>query len=93
MRSVIVKSSSTSTGGNVLQGTDILINDGYPVALIGMQASCPVCKKGIGDIVAKGPHQQFVNGTAIALEGDIVACGCPEGSNVVLPLTRLTQVK
>ncbi|HDQ0224164.1 TPA: PAAR domain-containing protein [Escherichia coli] len=93
MRAVIVKSSPTSTGGKVLLGIDIVTNDGNPVALIGMQASCPACKKGIGDIVAKGPHQQFINGIAIALEEDVVACDCPEGSNIVLPLTKLTQIK
>ncbi len=93
MRAIIVKSAPTSTGGKVLQGVNTVNNDGNPVALIGMQASCPVCKKGIGDIVAKGPHQQFINGTAVALEGDNVACGCPEGSNVLLPLTTLTQIK
>lgn len=42
MRAVIVKSSPTSTGGKVLLGIDIVTNDGNPVALIGMQASCPV---------------------------------------------------
>lgn len=93
MRAIIVKASPTSTGGKVLQGLEHVKNDRNPVALVGMQASCPKCKKGIGKIVAKGLHQQFIDGTEIALEGDIVACGCPEGRNMVLPLTTLTQVK
>ncbi|MFV2394867.1 PAAR domain-containing protein [Escherichia coli] len=54
MRAVIVKSSPTSTGGKVLLGIDIVTNDGNPVALIGMQASCPACKKVSVILLPKG---------------------------------------
>lgn len=93
MRKAIVKSSPTSTGGKVLEGVDTITIDGFGTTLIGMHASCPVCLKRVGNIVAKGPHQQFIMGIPIALEGDVVACGCPEGANVLMPLTKRVEVK
>ncbi|MBU9847838.1 hypothetical protein J1784_22835 [Rahnella sp. FRB 231] len=56
--------------------------DGFPTTLIGMR-----------NIIPKGPHQQLINGVPIVLEGDVVACGCPEGANVVMPLTARVTVK
>lgn len=93
MRKVIVKTSPTSTGGKVLDGLPTMTIDGFPTTLIGMRASCPACLKGMGNIIPKGPHQQLINGVPIALEGDVVACGCPEGANVVIPLTATVTVK
>lgn len=93
MRKIIVITSPTSTGGKVLEGVDTITIDGFGTTLIGMQASCPACLKRVGNIVAKGPHQQFIKGIPIALEGDIVACGCPEGANVLMPLTPRVEVK
>lgn len=85
MRPIICQNDKTSTGGKVLQGSPTMKINGKPVALVGMQATCNACKKGIGTLVSAGPCLGKVDGVYVILAGDYVACGCPPFSNVVMP--------
>lgn len=77
--------SKTSTGGVVIEGNPGLVFDGLVASSIGHKATCPACKKGIGPIVAVGPRTVMLPGGPAARAGDYVACGCPPGSNTLLP--------
>ncbi|QLL15944.1 PAAR domain-containing protein [Pseudomonas chlororaphis] len=84
-RKMIGIGSLTSTGGQVLEGnTGISIDSAIDTSSIGHIASCPVCSKGQGPIVAVGPRTVTLPAGPIALEGDYVACGCPPGANTVI---------
>ncbi|WP_104040369.1 PAAR domain-containing protein [Vibrio hyugaensis] len=83
-RSVITKGCKTTTGGMVLSGVSNLPLFHSPITQIGTQATCPACKKGIGTIEPVEPVPFTVDHVQAALEGDIVACGCPKGSNTVI---------
>jgi uncharacterized Zn-binding protein involved in type VI secretion len=93
MRPIICLSDKTSTGGKVLQGSPLMKIKGKPVALVGMQATCNACKKGIGTLVAAGPRLGKVNNIDIVLAGDYVACGCPPFSNIVIPSQQIGTIE
>lgn len=84
-RAVSVIGDITSLGG-IVEDTDNIIAHfmGKNVANIGDSATCPVCKKARGKIIQIGERQVQIEGKQIAVENDIVACGCPFGSHVIL---------
>ncbi len=76
--------SKTSTGGVVIEGNDGVLFDGLIASSIGHKATCPACKKGVGEIVAVGERTIYLPAGPAARAGDYVACGCPPGSNTLL---------
>lgn len=48
-------------------------------------ATCPACKKGIGEIVAVGPRTIYLPAGPAARSGDYIACGCKPGANKLIP--------
>lgn len=58
--------------------------DGLVASSVGHKATCPACKKGIGNIVAVGPRTAFLPAGPAARAGDYVACGCPPGANTLV---------
>ncbi|KAA0696517.1 PAAR domain-containing protein [Halopseudomonas laoshanensis] len=76
--------SKTSTGGAVIEGNSGLMFDGLVASSVGHKATCPACKKGIGEIVAVGKRTVTLPAGLAARAGDYVACGCPPGSNTLL---------
>ncbi|AGH81607.1 hypothetical protein PCNPT3_08345 [Psychromonas sp. CNPT3] len=80
----IRKGDKTTTGGVVLEGSSGMSILGSGSTTVGMIASCPVCKIGKGAIVAVQTSNIIINGAQSALDGDIVSCGCPYGSNKVI---------
>ncbi|MGK7246958.1 PAAR domain-containing protein [Buttiauxella agrestis] len=57
-----------NNGRKILEGVPTITIAGLPVALIGMKASCQVCK-GVGAITPLGPHLQTFNDIPVALRG------------------------
>lgn len=76
--------SKTSTGGVVIEGNSALKFDGLVASSIGHKATCPACKKGIGEIVAVGSRAISLPAGPAARAGDYIACGCPAGSNTLI---------
>lgn len=76
--------SKTSTGGEVIEGNQGVVFDGLVASSVGHKATCPACKKGIGEIVAVGGRTVALPAGPAARAGDYVACGCPPGSNTLL---------
>lgn len=77
--------SRTSTGGVVIEGNASILFDGLIASSVGQKATCPACKTGVGPIVAVGGREVLLPAGPAARAGDYVACGCPTGSNVLLP--------
>lgn len=70
------KGNKTTAGGDVMEGDDSFIHDGRPIAFDGAKVYCPACNS-TGVVRTIPPHHPFmVNGTQIALEGDLCACMC-----------------
>ncbi|WGW00121.1 PAAR domain-containing protein [Vibrio sp. YMD68] len=83
-RGLIHKGDKTTTGGVVTSGVGNVMFIGEGVTQTGMTATCPSCKKGQGEITPLKPIPVIVDGVQAALHGDIVACGCPYGSNTLI---------
>lgn len=78
--------SKTSTGGEVTEGNSSVIFDGMVASSIGHMATCKACSKGSGPIVGVGKRDCILPAGPAARAGDYVACGCPPGANVLLPM-------
>lgn len=76
----------TSTGGVIIEGATTVFIDGVNVALIGNNATCPCCKKGIGVIRKTSIHKINVDNQTAALANDVIECGCPLGAHKILPV-------
>ena len=76
--------SQTSTGGVVIEGNNGVLFDGLVASSIGHKATCPACKKGVGEIVAVGTRTVTLPAGLAARAGDYIACGCKPGSNVLV---------
>lgn len=79
MRKIVVVGDKTTTNGVILpnvNSTFSLGDAGHKAALIGGQATCLACKS--EGVIAKagGPRRMNFMGE-VALEDDIVICGCP----------------
>ncbi|MEM4988852.1 PAAR domain-containing protein [Collimonas sp. H4R21] len=88
MRKIVVVGDKTTTSGVILPNANstFSVGDaGHKVALIGDQATCLACK-GVGLIAkAGGPRRMNFMGE-VALENDVVICGCPVHPKVVANL-------
>ncbi len=76
--------SKTSTGGVVIEGNQGIMFNGVVASSVGHKATCPSCKKGIGEIIAVGDRQVSLPAGPATRAGDYIACGCPTGLNVLL---------
>lgn len=83
---------STTTGGAIIDGASTVFAEGRLVALIGSQATCPACQKGIGPIRQTHPHTVEVEGRQVCLHDSIVECGCPPGTNRVIASTTMEYI-
>ncbi|QSH59585.1 PAAR domain-containing protein (plasmid) [Photobacterium damselae subsp. damselae] len=84
--------SKTSTGGSVIEGNAGITFNGLVASSVGHSATCPACKKGIGNIVAVGPRTINLPAGPAARVGDYVACGCPPMSNVLLATSSTIKI-
>ncbi|WHP31495.1 PAAR domain-containing protein [Trabulsiella odontotermitis] len=80
---VITIGDKTTTGGIIESGALTVICHNRPVALIGSESFCPQCKT-TGIIRKTKQFQVFAENKLVCLEGDIVECACPPGTNRVI---------
>ncbi|MGV7962679.1 PAAR domain-containing protein [Photorhabdus tasmaniensis] len=73
-RQIILNGDTTTTGGNVLNGSD-LVNQQLEVARKGDPVFCPACKQ--TGAIAEGSNLFNIQGIPVALAGHLVNCGCP----------------
>jgi len=82
---LIEKGAPTSSGGRVLQGNEGTCIDGVRCpASLGHLASCPRCLERQGPIIGSPQQRLLLPSGPAARVGDIVACGCPLGSNRII---------
>jgi uncharacterized Zn-binding protein involved in type VI secretion len=72
-RAIIRKGDPTSHGGEVIEGSEVDIVEGKPVAFVGHKVSCRKCR-GTHEIVEGAPVTTFY-GKGVALEGMKTSCG------------------
>ncbi|MBN3830782.1 PAAR domain-containing protein [Burkholderia sp. Ac-20344] len=82
-----LKGNRTTTGGYVLDGNDSDLEDGVPYAYHMARASCGNC--GQGGSVLGTAHTWGIGNTHGVLDGDIVLCACPRGTNRVIARSTL----
>lgn len=75
---------NTTTGGTVLTGCDKQTAFGKQISTIGDQASCPKC--GHTGIIVEGSSMVSIFGKAVAIDGSLIACGCPLGTNKIVTI-------
>ena len=73
MKDIIRLGDSTTHGGVVLEAFSRTDLNGKPIAGVGHNVSCPLCK-GVFPI-AEGSATYSVDGIAVALDGMKTACG------------------
>ncbi|KVX70188.1 PAAR domain-containing protein [Burkholderia stagnalis] len=86
MRRIAVVGDALSSGGQIsAYGGPVFEMGRHQVALIGGQAFCATCKR--PGIIAKsgGPYRIKFMGE-VALDGDVVLCGCPTPPRIVASL-------
>ncbi|WP_250454206.1 PAAR domain-containing protein [Caballeronia sp. ATUFL_M2_KS44] len=81
-RMMALKGNLTTTGGRVLDGDDSMLDNGTPLARHLGLASCLRCGK-TGPILGTATNWGLA-GTRGVVDGDIVVCECPRGSNRVI---------
>ncbi|MFT0869881.1 PAAR domain-containing protein [Pseudomonas sp. CAM1A] len=76
----------TTTGAICIASGEGYICDGRKVLRVGDSTTeCPLCCQ--PGVVVEGYHGWISDGQPLAMDGSLVACGCPDGSNrVVAPL-------
>jgi uncharacterized Zn-binding protein involved in type VI secretion len=77
---VITVGDSTTTGGKVESGALTVFSHNRAVALIGSTSLCPQCKT-LGIIRQTKQFRVLAENRQVSLEGDVVECACPLGSN------------
>ncbi|KMN12758.1 PAAR repeat-containing protein [Pseudomonas weihenstephanensis] len=73
MKNIIRLGDSTTHGGVVLEAFSRTDLNGKPIAGVGHNVSCPLCKGGFP--IAEGSATYSVDGIAVALDGMKTACG------------------
>jgi hypothetical protein len=82
MKKMAVKGNATTTGGEILDGDATALDDDRPITCHMDLASSPRCWKN-GPIF--GTAETFgLSNTRGVLDGDIVMCNCPKGTNRVI---------
>ncbi|GAB3629021.1 hypothetical protein PTE30175_04210 [Pandoraea terrae] len=82
MKMLAVKGNRTTTNGYVLEGDETSLDNGQPLARHKDLASCGRCKK-TGPIFGTAMSLWTGNMRGV-LDGDIVSCDCPQGTNRVI---------
>ncbi|KAB7767066.1 PAAR domain-containing protein [Xanthomonas maliensis] len=73
-KNFIVVGDPTSSGGHVISGSPVTDIDGKPLARVGDRA---LCRKHNGNFAIVGGNLTIMmDGQAVALHGDYLACGC-----------------
>jgi uncharacterized Zn-binding protein involved in type VI secretion len=88
---VIHLGDPTTTGGVVITASPTSGDYGKPIARNGDIATCPVCDQHQGAIVTTSQLMK-VDGQYVARQDDIVACGCPYGSNKLISVGQASML-
>lgn len=75
MKGIIRKGDTTTSGGEVLAGSESMVFDGLGAARLGDLVMCPVPGHGL-NAIAEGNSTYKDNGVPVAFDGDLCECGC-----------------
>ncbi|WP_250532631.1 PAAR domain-containing protein [Caballeronia sp. AZ10_KS36] len=86
MRRIAVVGDMLSNGGEIRRQVEMpftMGSEGHQAALINGSAYCPACKTTGYIAKAGGPRRMTLGKSQIALDEDLVICGCPEHPHIV----------
>ncbi|MEM7873181.1 PAAR domain-containing protein [Morganella morganii] len=93
-----IDGDKTTTGATCIASSSMIKYKGTPAVIVGdLTTSCPQCKQ--TGTIATGDSRMMNNRKPQAVDGSIVQCGCPYGSNTIIAkaspanATSLTDVR
>ncbi|GEM_PF-2132051 len=82
-KAMAIDGDKTTTGATCIGSSSMIKYKGMPSLLVDdPTTTCPQCKQ--TGTIATGDSRMMNNGKAQAVDGSIVQCGCPYGSNTVI---------
>ncbi|WP_262883410.1 PAAR domain-containing protein [Morganella morganii] len=93
-----IDGDKTTTGATCIASSSMIKYKGTPAVIVGdLTTTCPQCKQ--TGTIATGDSRMMNNRKPQAVDGSIVQCGCPYGSNTIIAkaspanATSLTDVR
>ena len=97
-KAMAIDGDKTTTGATCIASSSMIKYKGTPAVIVGdLTTTCPQCKQ--TGTIATGDSRMMNNRKPQAVDGSIVQCGCPYGSNTIIAkaspanATSLTDVR
>ncbi len=97
-KAMAIDGDKTTTGATCIASSSMIKYKGTPAVIVGdLTTPCPQCKQ--TGTIATGDSRMMNNRKPQAVDGSIVQCGCPYGSNTIIAkaspanATSLTDVR
>ncbi|MDH0356392.1 PAAR domain-containing protein [Morganella sp. GD04133] len=85
-KAMAIDGDKTTTGATCIASSSMIKYKGTPAVIVGdLTTSCPQCKQ--TGTIATGDSRMMNNRKPQAVDGSIVQCGCPYGTNTVIAVT------
>ena len=85
-KAMAIDGDKTTTGATCIASSSMIKYQGTPAVIVGdLTTTCPQCKQ--TGTIATGDSRMMNNRKPQAVDGSIVQCGCPYGTNTVIAAT------
>ena len=85
-KAMAIDGDKTTTGATCIASSSMIKYKGTPAVIVGdLTTPCPQCKQ--TGTIATGDSRMMNNRKPQAVDGSIVQCGCPYGTNTVIAVT------
>lgn len=82
-KAMAIDGDKTTTGATCIASSSMIKYKGTPAVIVGdLTTTCPQCKQ--TGTIATGDSRMMNNRKPQAVDGSIVQCGCPYGSNTII---------
>ena len=82
-KAMAIDGDKTTTGATCIASSSMIKYQGTPAVIVGdLTTTCPQCKQ--TGTIATGDSRMMNNRKPQAVDGSIVQCGCPYGSNTII---------
>lgn len=85
-KAMAIDGDKTTTGATCIASSSMIKYKGTPAVIVGdLTTTCPQCKQ--TGTIATGDSRMMNNRKPQAVDGSIVQCGCPYGTNTIIAAT------
>ncbi len=89
-KTMAIDGDKTTTGATCIASSNMIKYKGTPSLIVGdFTTTCPQCKQ--TGTIATGDSRMMNNGKPQAVDGSIVQCSCPYGTNTVIAATSSAE--